>query len=443
MLFRSEKKALYRSGTISYLTTGYGVDMEVDLPADSKVLCLAVSDAGDGYACDHADWINPTIIMADGTEVSATSLDILKSSVGWGNLGLNKNINGGTLSVNGKKFSKGFGVHANSVILLPLPEGAVKFKSFVGIDNTGTDQGSSSTVEFFVFNEDATTREGIDPEKAIFNSGLVSRKFQKEGVNASVDIKGANKLYLVVTDAGDNYNYDHANWVNPVLIDSDGKETKLTTINWVSATSGWDSVKKNKNVDGGVLKINGKSYSSGYGTNSNSVIEFDLPQGHNFVKFETLCGYDSNMNTAPNGVTMEFMIFTEDPAPHKSEIMNLDLRSLGIEDGQACKITDMWSGKEIGTFTNDQHSPEVNEHGAVLYRITPVPNKIEKAKKKDELVVKVISNGVEITTDKAKKIFVFNLNGSVVKEKMLQPGVNMLILNKGEYVINSKVISIR
>ena len=445
--FINEKKALYRSGTISYLTTGYGVDVEVDIPADSKVLCLAVSDAGDGYSCDHADWINPTIILEDGSEVNVTSLDILKSSVGWGNLGVNKNINGGTLSVDGKKYAKGFGTHANSIILLPMPEGAKTFKSFVGIDNTGSDQGSYASVEFFVFNEDATTREGIDPAKAAFNSGLVSRKIQKEGVDVKADIKGAEKLYLVVTDAGDNYNYDHANWANPVLVDSKGNQTKLTTMNWTSATSGWASVQKNKNIDGGIMKINGKSYYNGYGVNSNSTIIFDLPEGHDFVSFEAFCGYDSNMETAPDGVTVEFMVFTDDPAPQNAQIMNLDLRAIGIENNQPCVITDMWSGEEKGTFVNDEFATLVNEHGAGLYRISPVSNIAASVKenKRKEDTLKVIpgNDGITVVCSKKEKINIYSLNGKVIYSAEKGKGEHFIKLAKGEYVVNHKVVSVR
>lgn len=50
-------------------------------------------------------------------------------------------------------------MHANSILLFSLPENAVRFTAHAGIDNTGSDQGSKSSVEFLVFNEDATMRE--------------------------------------------------------------------------------------------------------------------------------------------------------------------------------------------------------------------------------------------------------------------------------------------
>ena len=57
--FVNTKSALYRSGTISYLTTDYSTEVNVDIPQGSKQLCLVVTDGGDGTSYDHADWINP------------------------------------------------------------------------------------------------------------------------------------------------------------------------------------------------------------------------------------------------------------------------------------------------------------------------------------------------------------------------------------------------
>ena len=53
--FVNTKDALYRSGTISYLTTGYAKDADVDLTGmKTGQLALVVSDDGDGYDSDHA-----------------------------------------------------------------------------------------------------------------------------------------------------------------------------------------------------------------------------------------------------------------------------------------------------------------------------------------------------------------------------------------------------
>lgn len=364
--------ALYRSGTVSYLTTGYGQTVEADIPTGSTRLGLVVTDAGDGYDSDHADWINPTLILDDGSKIDLTELTPIKSTCGWGSVHVNQNLEGGTLSINGQEYETGFAVHANSILLFEIPENAVKFEAYAGIDNTGSDQGTKSSVEFMVFNEDPTTRDGVDPRKAIANSQLISRTYQKEGVNLTADITGAEKLYLVVTDAGDGLDYDHANWVNPTLTDDrTGQSISLRDLEWDGTpVNGWGDVQLDKNNDGGPLVINGVTYEKGYGVNATSIITFTLPEGHSFTTFSALVGYDGNMEDAPTGVTVEFLVFTEDPTPETSTALSLDLRDLGFSEDQECTIKDMWSGEETGTFKNNEFAPVIPQHGSRLYRIS-------------------------------------------------------------------------
>lgn len=363
--------ALYRSGTISYLTTGFGQNVEADIPEGSTQLALIVTDAGDGYDSDHADWINPTLILKDGSKISLTELAPIKSTCGWGSMHVNQNLEGDTLCIAGQQYENGFAVHANSILLFEIPEDAVKFEAYAGIDESGTSQGTKSSVEFMIFNEDPTTRSGVDPQKAIANSGLISRTYQKEGITLTADISGAEKLYLVVTDAGDGLDYDHANWGNPVLIDANGQSVSLRDFEWDGTpVNGWGNVQLDKNNDGGPLVINGVTYEKGYGVNATSIITFTLPEGHNYTKFSSVVGYDSDMDDAPQGVTVEFLVFTKDPAPAKENAITLDLRDLGFADGQECTVTDMWSGENIGTYSNDGLAPLIPQHGSRLFRIS-------------------------------------------------------------------------
>lgn len=384
--FVNPKNVLYRSGTISYLTTGYATDVAVDLPENTRQLALVVTDGGDGYDCDHADWINPTVTLKDGSTIKLTEKTYLRGTCGWGSIHVNQNIEGGTLSINGQTYDNGFAVHANSILLFDLPEGAEKFTAFAGLDNTGTDQGSKSSVEFMVFNEDPTIREEttdqwnggnvtikVDPGKQVASSGFISRNSQAEGVNLSADITGAEKLYLVVTNGGDGLDYDHANWVNPVLVDADGKETSLTTIAWdENPVNGWSSPQVNKNNDGGALTINGTTYDKGFGVNAPSVLTFTLPEGHQYKTFKALVGYDGGVQNADKGVTMEFRVFTQDPTPESAEPVMLDLTQLGFAQDQECRITDMWSDEEQGVFKNSEFAPTIKAHASGLYRIEAV-----------------------------------------------------------------------
>lgn len=382
--FINSKAALWRSGIISYLTTGYQTNCEVDLPADSKFLLLAVTDGGDGYDCDHADWINAMVEKTDGTTTRLTALTPIRATSGWNAVQKNKSVNGTTLSVNGKKYTNGWGTHANSLLLFKLPDGAVKFTALCGLDNSGTDQGSKSSVEFLVYNYDASIESQttdanagsktltVDPSKQAATSGYISRSLGLNEVTVEADIEGAEKLYLVVTNGGDNFNYDHADWGNPVLIDADGNETSLTTIAWdADPINGWYAPKLNTNNDGNTMVINGTTYTKGFGVNSPSMLTFTLPEDHEWVKFRATVGYDDDVKNQSNGVTMEFHVFTQDPTPASSQPVTLDLEAIGCESGQLYRLTDMWSGEDLGTWHDDAFTIDINSHGSRLLRVSP------------------------------------------------------------------------
>lgn len=384
--FVNPSLALWRSGTISYLTTGHGTDVDVELPEGTTQLSLVVTDGGDSFDCDHADWINPAVVLADGTTVDLTGLTPMRVQCGWGNLHVNSNLEGGKLSVNGTRYDKGFAVHANSILIVDLPEGARRFTAFAGIDNTGSDQGSKSSMEFMVCATDPTMREEttdrwtggdvtikIDPAKQVATSGFVSRTSARNATMLEADIAGTEKLYLVVTQGGDNLSYDHADWINPTLTDADGVTFDLTDMAWdANPVNGWNSPRKNRSNDGNTLRVGGRSYDKGFGVNSPSILTFTLPEGHKYEKFSALVGYDDEVANAPEGVTVEFRVFTQDPAPDYTMPVALDLAAIGFSTDQAVNITEMWSGKSLGQFHNREFAPVLKEHQSGLYRVSAV-----------------------------------------------------------------------
>lgn len=391
--FIANDAALYRSGIISYLTTGHASEVKAEIPEGSKELVLVVNDGGDGYDCDHADWINPVITMADGSTIDVTTLKPLRKSVGWGSLHINSNLEGGSLSVNGVKYDKGLAVHANSVLVFDLPEGARSFSAIAGIDNTGSDQGSKPSVEFFVFNFDPTYRDEwtdqwtagnrevkIDPTKQAACSGYMSRDKDVSFVDMEAPVAGAEKLYLVVTNGGDGFAYDHADWVNPVLVKADGSEVSLTTFNWdADVINGYNQLpRKNLNNDGARLNIGGTEYQLGFGCNAPAVIPFTLPAGHDFVTFKTRVGLDYDTRNAPEGATVEFRVFTTDPTPYNGADMALDMALAGFSEGRQATVTDMWTGENGGTFSGKEYSVHLEEHASALYRVHPL-NRAEGA----------------------------------------------------------------
>ena len=127
----------------------------VDLTADlngSKQLFLMVAEL-DGNACDWSDWIEPEVILADGTVVDLTKLK-WKDVESLGTTRVGKNYDGKPLKIDGKEYTRGIGTHSPSFIAFDLPGPAKSFRAKVGIDDGGAIRGgkpSSADVKFAVF----------------------------------------------------------------------------------------------------------------------------------------------------------------------------------------------------------------------------------------------------------------------------------------------------
>jgi len=204
-------------------------------------------------------------------------------------------------------------------------------------------------------------------EKAIWNSGVIDRDTKEHSKDVDIDISGAKKLYLVVTDGGDNIDWDHGDWIQPTLYN--GKDSLLlTNLKWLKASSGWGSVRANKAVSGSKLIVNKKEYENGFGVHSNSIIEFDIPEGYS--KFKSKVGLDNAGAVQNVGASVKFLVYTQNPSgpvPAESAKVEVDLKALGLNSSYT--ITDLWSGKQLGKFTG-KFAPLINRHGAGLYRVS-------------------------------------------------------------------------
>ena len=150
--------------------------------------------------------------------------------------------------------------------------------------------------------------------KAAAESKLITKKTGPAKLEAK--IKGAKELHLVVTDGGNGHGCDWADWAQPTLIDEAGMPTKLTSLKWKSASSGYGSVQLDKNCGGKPLRIAGKSVEFGIGTHANSLISYTLPKGHKFVKFVSTVGLDNggtDQGACGNVSSVQFHVFTQRP----------------------------------------------------------------------------------------------------------------------------------
>jgi len=219
-----------------------------------------------------------------------------------------------------------------------------------------------------------TDKKPIIEENALWTSKLVTYQTGEQSVNVSVDIAGAKKLFLVVTDGENGSHWDHADWIEPKLIRTDpsGIEKKntlyLTDIKWLNASAGWGSVDINKSVFGNKLIVDNKEYADGIGTHSNSIIEYDIPDGYD--TFSAIAGLDKECINHHEGATVKFHVFTQYPTgapPADSIKIPIKFEQLGFKG--ACKVRDLWDKKDIGIYT-DEISLHVRKHGAKMLRIS-------------------------------------------------------------------------
>lgn len=187
--------------------------------------------------------------------------------------------------------------------------------------------------------------------KPVAQTKLITPATKGLAEEIEADIKGAKQLYLVVTDGGDGFGCDWADWAEPRLVGSKG-EKKLTELKAKSASAGFGSVNVNKNSGGNALKINGKEVEYGIGTHAVSVIAFDLPEG--YEKFKARCGIDDGGSKQGCGSTIQFAVYTQNPgtiAPSAGAVAGADAASR--DASEAVAGLDVAEGLECTLFASE------------------------------------------------------------------------------------------
>jgi hypothetical protein len=154
-------RAAFRSEVLSTATPGHGVDIDHALNGATRLMLLA-ENAGTDNNLDHALWIDPRLVMADGTERSLLDIPWNRAEALWGQVSTKKAPNGKPMSHNGQPVTRGIGAHAKSLIDYTLPAGAVRFRTRAALDDEAVIPGREGKVRMSVF----TGGPGDDLEKS-------------------------------------------------------------------------------------------------------------------------------------------------------------------------------------------------------------------------------------------------------------------------------------
>lgn len=154
-------------------------------------------------------WNRVQTVIGKGRQAYLSNLKLNIVNNGWGPAELDSANgeqaagDGGPITLNGTVYKKGLGVHAPSDIRFALPQVAYGYRTFmasIGVDDYSTTAGS---VVFKVIIDGAVA----------YDSGVMTPSSATKNIKVAIPA-GANELKLVVTNAGDNGNSDHADWAN-------------------------------------------------------------------------------------------------------------------------------------------------------------------------------------------------------------------------------------
>jgi len=176
------------------------IDFLPSILHDTKplVTCLLLLLTTAGHAAESA---SPETTVS----VRLADLDPLSAQQGWGSLGINQSVQGKTLQIGDRPFTNGLGTHANGELVYQLDQAYERFEAWVGVD-----------AEMNQYKEASVVFKVIADGRELFTSGVMHVDSPAQRV--SLPLHDVSELKLVVTDAGDGIDADHADWADAVLI---------------------------------------------------------------------------------------------------------------------------------------------------------------------------------------------------------------------------------
>jgi hypothetical protein len=134
-----------------------------------------------------------------------------EATVGWGHFTVGKSVSGGPLTLDGKRYEKGLGVHAASTVVYTVPKGAKRFVATVGLDDAQKNDERSSVV-FKVLGD---VKEMGEAPQVLAETPVLSNETKLRSWAFDIEIpERVKELRLIVDPTPDGIAADHADWVN-------------------------------------------------------------------------------------------------------------------------------------------------------------------------------------------------------------------------------------
>ena len=156
----------------------------------------------------------------------------------------------------------------------------------------------------------------IYDDAALWTSQLLSYTTDGHAEDVSIDLPaGIRTLALVWDDGGDNYNYDHGDWLNPTFISEGGYEVPLTGdfVYYTYTNSYYNVIREDVNVYGtGSMAVLDETYSTGFSADANALLLAYVPDSITAFR-ATVALDDTGIGQTGSTTTMRFYLFDGNP----------------------------------------------------------------------------------------------------------------------------------
>lgn len=150
-----------------------------------------------------ASWQPP-----EAEPVWLSTLDLAKVRQGWGTAQADRSVTGKPMTIAGRRFARGVGTHARSVVFVDLNGKAERFIASCGVDDDARGKGS---VLFRV----------VGDGKTLWKSSVLSKG--DAAVPIDVGLRGVKTLVLIVTATEAGIEHCRANWADARLVMRGGR----------------------------------------------------------------------------------------------------------------------------------------------------------------------------------------------------------------------------
>ena len=197
---------LYESGVMTGAMDAAAIEVDVSGVTQLRL----VTDGGASNNSDGTDWADTQLIRRyvhrteSATVRYLSDMSWISSSNGYGAM-FRDLANGGwtPLRINGCRYEKGIGCHADSQIIIGLNGEYRTFESFIGLDDGCPSYAGSASFRVYGDNE------------LLYESGVMTGAMDAQKIR--IDVTGVQQLKLV-TDGGESNNSDGTDWADAKLI---------------------------------------------------------------------------------------------------------------------------------------------------------------------------------------------------------------------------------